>query len=57
MAVLSPMKLNPKYLYPDSANPALNLIASKHTNLINVLDLIPETRKEFELICVLFVVL
>jgi len=57
MAVLSPMQLNPKYLYPDSVNPALNLIVSKHTNLINVLDLIPKTRKEFEFICVLFVVL
>ena len=57
MAVLSPMQLNPKYLYPDSVNPALNLIVSKHTNLINVLDLIPKTRKEFEFICALFVVL
>ena len=49
MAVLSPMQLNPKYLYPDSAKPALNLIASKHTNRINVLGLIPKTRKEFDL--------
>jgi len=56
MAVLSPMKLNPKYLYHDLANPDSNLIASKHTNLINVLDLIPKTRKEFEFICALFVV-
>ena len=36
---------------------ALNLTFSKQTNLINVLDLIPKTRKEFEFICVLFVVL
>ena len=56
MAVLSPMQLNPKYLYHDLANPDSNLIASKHTNLINVLDLIPKTRKEFEFICALFVV-
>jgi hypothetical protein len=51
------MKLNPKYVYHDLANPASNLIASKHTNLINALDLIPRTRKEFESTCVLFVVL
>jgi len=37
--------------------PALNLIVSKHTNLINVLDLISKSRREFEFICVLFVVL
>ncbi len=37
--------------------PALNLIVSKHTNLINVLDSTPKARKEFKFICVLFVVL
>ena len=57
MAMLSQMQLNPKYLYHDLVNPALNLIVSKHTNLTNVLDLVAKTRKEFELICVLFVVL
>jgi hypothetical protein len=57
MAMLSQMQLNPKYLYPDSTNPALNLIASKNTNLTNVLDSIPKARREFEFICVLFVVL
>ena len=55
MVVLSPMQL--KYLYRDLANPALNLITSKQTNLMNVPGLIPTARKEFEFICVLFVVL
>jgi hypothetical protein len=57
MAMLSQMQLNPKYLYPDSANPALNLIASKLTNLTNVLDSIPKARREFKSTCALFVVL
>jgi hypothetical protein len=56
MAVLSKMQRNLKYLHPDSANPALNLTASKLTNLINDRSLIPKARKEFEFICVLFVV-
>jgi hypothetical protein len=56
MAILSQMQLNLKYLYPDSANPALNLIASKHTNLMNALDSVPRARRKFGFICALFVV-
>lgn len=55
--MLSQMQLNPKYLYPDSTNPALNLIASKLTNLINVLDSIPKAGREFKFTCALFLVL
>jgi hypothetical protein len=45
MAMLRRMKLNPKYVCHDLANPASNLIASKHTNSVNVLDLIPKKQK------------
>jgi hypothetical protein len=53
MATLTQMQLNTEYHY--LANPRFTSDSQQHINLINVLDLIPEAGKEFELICALFV--